>query len=261
MLKVLIWLLACLWMVGGLAFPAQADQNDLKEQIRQILKENPEIILEALAQEKVKLFELAADGNRMLQQKRWEDSIKRRAKDPFVPKLEGRLGWLGPKDAGITIVEYSDFLCSACSLGAEYAQELLEKYPKEVRLLLKHNPSGDLSRQIAVYFEAICRQDPKKAWDFAELIFQENGKVRKEKLAAVQNIVNGLGLDQARLAQDLADPALEELVKADAKEADQFDLHGTPTFLINGVPLEGAAPVDVFEDLFDLIGLKPCPAD
>lgn len=54
---------------------------------------------------------------------------------------------IGPKDAAVTITEFFDPSCEACRAYYPYVKQLLERYPTEVRLVLRyvafHNGSAE----------------------------------------------------------------------------------------------------------------------
>jgi len=241
-------LLATISLAASLAWAGQGDE-ELKKSLRRVLRENPELILEVLAEHKLELYKLAKDGAQEDQARRWEESLDKALERPLPMPLDEARPVIGPRNAPITILEYSDFLCGACSLGAQNVDKLMQKHPHEVRLQMKHNPSGDLARQLALYYEALGRQRPELAWRFAEAIFQSQEEIGRRKLEAVQEILAGLKVDQAQLSRDLADKSLEENIKKDEAEADNFKFQSTPTFLVNGVAITGAAPVNAFEQV------------
>ncbi len=244
---------ALLFLLAGImaAAPALAGDKDaeFKERLRQALKENPALILEVLEQNKTELYNIARRGAEEEQERRWRKNLAKALAHPLPVAPDESRPIIGPKGARFTVIEYSDFLCGACSLGAENIDKLLQMHPLEVRLQMKHNPSNDFSRQLAQYYEAIGRQDPGKAWRFAKTVFQRQEELRRRKLEAVQEIVAALKIDQAKLAKDLADKSLAESIKQDEAEADRYKFQSTPTFVINGVAITGAAPVKVFEQV------------
>ena len=237
------------------ALPCRAAETDavLKERIIKILKENPDILMEALSRDKEGLYKLAAQGGEMMRKSRWRSQVQRRVGNPLRPVIEPGRMLSGSPDAPFTVVEYTDFLCPACKVGFLNTKELVKKYPDKFKVYLKHNTSEGLGQDLACYFEAIGRQSQEKAWAFADAVFGDQKKVKKDKLAAVQDLVKKLGVDQAVLARDLADPAIKEMLKTDAKEAESFKLFGTPGFVIQGVPVEGAAPVSLFLEVAQIL--------
>ena len=248
-LALVVLFLAC-WAV-----PSRAADGDaaLKAQMIKILRENPEILMDALAKDKVGLYKLAAQGGDMLRKERWRKQVEKRADDPLRPKIEPGQAMLGSPDAPFTVVEYTDFLCPACRVGFGNSKSLVKMYPDKFKVYLKHNTSEGLGEDLACYFEAIARQSQDKAWAFAGEVFADQKTIKKDKLAAVQALVKKLGLDQAKLARDLADPAIKARIKADTKEAEKFKLFGTPGFVIQGVPVEGAAPVSLFLEVTQIL--------
>src|SRR5207244_4069419 len=47
---------------------------------------------------------------------------------------------LGPRDAAVTLVEFSDFQCPFCFQGAAQLNSLLKAYPTQLRLIFKQYP-------------------------------------------------------------------------------------------------------------------------
>ncbi len=227
----------------------ELSREAFKKRLRQALRDDPDLILEALWGRKVELYRLAREGARQEQRQRWKRGLAQAMKHPLTMLLDESRPVIGPDQAPYTIVEFSDFLCGACALGSQNLGRLMKKHPGQVRLQLKHNPGSELGRQLAVYYEAIGRQDPELAWRFAKLVFQRQEEVGRRKLEAVQEIVKELKVDQAQLARDLADKALARRIDADKAEAKRLKFLSTPTFVINGVAITGAAPVQAFEEV------------
>ncbi len=237
------------WMPG----PARAGDQQLEKQVRDILRQNPELLLEVIREHRGEVLRLVQQALREQRKKLWLKRIRAEIKKPRHPVLEpGRL-YLGPPDAPITVVAYSNFMCSHCATGDRTARLLVKKYPGQVRLLLKHSVHDELAKRLALYFMAIGRQDPAKAWRFADLVFANQNKLRKKKDDELEKIVSRLGLDRKRLYQDLADPELSRRITADTEEHERFGFNSTPTFLINGVSLRGAVPLPAFEEVIKLL--------
>ena len=57
------------------------------------------------------------------------------------------------------------------------------------------------------------------------------------------------GVDVAKAAKDAKSEGVKKKIDADIQEAESFDITGTPAYIINGVPLRGAYPVEAFEDI------------
>ena len=240
-------LLPCL----AAAAPARAEDPD-GEAIKAYIKAHPEVVMEALAQQKELLYDLVLQGRRVRQRRLWRADIKKGLANPLKPEVDPKRPRWGDPKAPMLIVEYTDFLCPACREGSFILERLMAKHPKRYQVVLKHRPSDDLSRQVALYYEAIARQDPEKARKFYDQMFLRQNDLAKNGLKVALEEVKALKLDQTRLARDLADPALAERLKQDDAEAKALHLGGTPAFVMAGVAIRGAAPLVIFEDVYNM---------
>lgn len=236
----------------GSALAKSKENSALKEEIRALLRDNPEIILEVLKENDVALFELIQKAAMKQQTQGEQRRITAEIKNPFEPEIEKGRPVRGNPDAPITIVVYDDFQCPFCARGAKTLDRVMEKYKGKVRMFLKHNPL-DIHKQAvpaALYFEAIAKQDQKKAWKFHDMAFQQQESL-KEGEKVLRKIAVSLNIDAKRLESDVKSQALKSIIEKDIKEAKKFGFNGTPTFLINGVSLRGAYPEQKFSEIIE----------
>ncbi len=161
--------------------------------------------------------------------------------------LEGR-PVLGPGDAPVTIVEYTDYGCPWC---AKYAEEtypkLIAAHGDKIRYSVRNFAVATLHPQAPKAAEAAeCAADQERFWDYHDLLFQNRTKldVPSLKVYAAQ-----LNLDGERFDTCLDSGEKTELVNADFQEGLANGVRGTPTFFLNGRRLVGAQPLEVFQAL------------
>jgi len=233
--------------------PSGRTSEELKEEIQEVLNKHPELVLDVLRQNKVSVYQIAQQGAKAdyenQQRKRWESELKK----PYKPVIDSSRPALGYSKAPIVIVAYSDFMCKYCKVGSETVENLLKKYPKKLRLIFKHRPHDEFSKKISLYFEAIGRQSALQAWEFHDMVFQNQEYVGQKEEKALEEIVGSLKIKKSKLKEDLKSPKLAKRIKDDIKEMDTFRLEGTPVYLVNGVAIHGAEPIEVFEEVIDLI--------
>jgi len=237
-------------LVLSLVRPAMA--GDEVEKVRSVLQEHPEILVDVLRQQGPALLEIVEGAARSRQEARERARFAAELAKPLSPDLSGGRISLGPEKAPVTIVEYSDFLCHYCGMASGTIKALLQRHPKDIRLFYKHFATGKNDVRAALYFEAIALQDPAKAWKFMDAVFANQKDVAEKGDEALDGLAKGLGVNMKRLAQDVKRKDLAERIKNDVKEARNFGFEGTPVFLVNGAPVRGAVPLEIFEDYVKL---------
>ncbi len=252
---------ASLLLAAILAVPASAaiSRDDLKK----ALEANPDLVLAALKKaDKAKFFEIIVESQQEFQKKKQIEEAKREEterenaiKNPLKPAITDASRQRGPKDAPITIVEYSDFQCPYCSAGYKNLEQLRKLHGDKLRVVFKNFPLNfhPLAMPAAQWFEALALQSPEKAWAFHDMMFENQSKLGEDYFKAV---TKDLGLDAAKAAKDAKSEAVAKKIEADMVEAKGFGIEGTPAYLINGVPLRGAYPVEAFEKIIAKLEAK-----
>ena len=67
----------------------------------------------------------------------------------------------------------------------------------------------------------------------------------------IMQIAKDVGLDTTKLKADIESPDCKAQVEGDMAELQKFHVNSTPSFFINGKPLNGALPKDAFKKLID----------
>lgn len=104
----------------------------------------------------------------------------------------------------------------------------------------------------ARYFEAIAKQSHEKAWAFHDRLY-ESPDLLKQGVDGMDSVVASLGLDVEQVRKDLVSDEITTQVQHDRTEAMSFGFQGTPAFLINGVSLRGAYPLEEFVQVIELV--------
>lgn len=231
--------------------------QSFEENLKKTLNEKPEIITKLIENNPGKFisaFQSAAKkGQAELAQKRQLDEKKQLEESfnkPLVPKIRKDELIRGTKGAPITIVEYSDFECPFCSRGYNTISEVLKKYDGKVQFIYKHLPLSFHPHAMVAskYYEALRIQNEKIAIEFHDKVFEKQRDLKKgEKF--LEALSKRLGANMSKLKKDLKSDKVKERIDEDMKEAAKFGMQGTPGFLINGVPLRGAYPLEKFDQI------------
>lgn len=154
----------------------------------------------------------------------------------------------GPANAPITIIEFSDFECPFCKRGASTMDQILKKYPNEVKLSFKHLPlpMHHNAKPAAKASYAASKQD--KFWEFHDALFENQQKLSEEFFIKT---AENLKLDVEKFKKDMNSPEAEKQIQEDMDLANKHGIQGTPGFFVNGVAVKGAYPFDYFKKIVD----------
>lgn len=147
--------------------------------------------------------------------------------DPERDHIRGRV------DAPLTLVEYADFECPFCSKATGSIAELREWLGKDLRYVFRHLPMEQVhphARAAALASEAAAAQG--RFWELADQMFAHSEALEPDDLRAY---AAEIGLDLDRFDEDLRTRRYEKRVDDDAIDAETSEVHGTPTFYVNGL--------------------------
>lgn len=165
----------------------------------------------------------------------------------------------GNPDAPVTIVEYSDFQCPYCARGFQTMEQVLEKYPEDVKFVFQHFPLTQIhpwAKPAAVAAECAANQSDEAFWTLHDAYFDNQGEL------SVGNVVErskeflaDSGIDLAQFEACAGDESSEAYqaaqaeVEAELAQGQELGVSGTPGFFVNGEFLNGAQPMSAFEPL------------
>ncbi|MFW5837312.1 MAG: thioredoxin domain-containing protein [Desulfovibrionaceae bacterium] len=240
---------------SGQAEPAAPSREMVRQEVETVLRENPKLLLDVLAEHKVELFDIVNAGVQAKREQEQKLQLAQELANPKEPAVNPERPRIGPENAPFLVVEYSDFLCPYCGRGAQTVKQFQANHPDEVAVYFKHLPLQESSLTPALYFEAIALQNEELAWKFHDLAFQHAREIAEGGEAYVQQLVGQLEgeLDQKRLAEDVQSEKVLERIARDAEEADKFSIQGTPSFLLDGVSIHGAQPLEHFEMVLEAV--------
>lgn len=161
---------------------------------------------------------------------------------------------MGPETATLTLIEYADFQCPTCAAYAPLLSQLSSAYPDDLRVVYRFfplqtiHPNATLAAQAA---EAAGRQG--KFWEMHDLLFAKQTDWNREANAhdKFTAYAASLGLDVEQFKTDIDSKEVKNRVAADYRSGAAARVNGTPTFFLNGEPLENPRGLDAFKAIID----------
>lgn len=156
----------------------------------------------------------------------------------------------GNNTSGITLIEYSDFQCPACSAYYSILKQLNQEFTDKILFAYRHFPlkqhaNAQLAARAA---EAASRQN--KFWEMHDLLFEHQGEWSDQKNAKEKFIeyAQSLNLDMERFKNDLTSKEIKQKVANDYNSGVRLGVNATPTFFLNGKKLQNIRSYEEFKN-------------
>ncbi len=220
--------------------PAEAGGSDinpqLRDQVLQIIRENPEAILETV----------------QTYQKKQQEA-QRKAQQSFLQQIKtnpkaviGTSPTKGAKNGKVLLMEFSDFQCPYCAKANETLKEFMAKHSDTVTLTYKHLPLTSIHAEALPAAKAAWAAGQQgKFWEFHDALFASQKQLGE---TLYQATAKSLGLDLAKFERDRTSSAAAAAINQDLEIAEKLGVEGTPFFVINGEPLTGAVQLSDLEE-------------
>ena len=202
----------------------KAEKAEISNLVRQYIKRNPEIILEAL-EDIQKREEIQKEKTQRTQLKLNEKFIERDIDDPI----------LGNPDGKIVITEFFDYQCGYCKRMLRILLDI-SKNNNDVKIILKEYPILGPVSTLAAQVALAAKKQNKYAEIHAALM-QLRGRLSEP---AVFQIAKEVGLTTEQLREDMMDPKILKHLTRTRELGKQLMIRGTPAFIINDTISPGA---------------------
>lgn len=158
---------------------------------------------------------------------------------------------LGPVDAPVVLIIYSDYRCPFCAkFSRDTEPQLIERYVNAGKLRIEWRDLpifGTQSVQAAKAGRAAAEQG--RFWEFNRAVYRhapDRGHAELTDKILLDRAREAEVPDLARFQTAVESDRLLPAVQQDIQEAVAIGAASTPVFLINDQPVVGAQPLDVF---------------
>lgn len=150
---------------------------------------------------------------------------------------------VGPTDAVVTVVEFSDFECPVCRALHDAVRNLLPNY-SQVRLVFKDFPLDQIhpwARTAALAGRCAYQQDPKAFWKMYDLIYDNQDVISAENAwGQMTDFAGRSGLNLDTFKACMASPEAGAVIDASRANGLELEVGSTPTIFVNGRRIVGA---------------------
>ena len=210
----------------GLALAQEITEDRIRELVVETLRQNPELVLEALQTLEARQAEaqaaaaaaaaaIIADERALLEH------------DPNAPVL-------GNPQGDVTLVEFFDYNCPYCRRAMPEIDALLAE-DGNIRLVLREWPILSEGSAIAARAALAARKQGKYA-DLHNALMGARAKLDEQ---SVLRIAGEVGLDVEQLKVDMQSPEVEEHIATSLRLAEALGFNGTPSFVVGDQLIPG----------------------
>lgn len=231
-------ILSLLCLIFSWSLPAQAASRispKLEQQVMQIIREHPEVVLESLV---------------AYQQQQRQQIVQ--SQQAFMQNLQinpqaviGNSPVTGSPNSKIVLVEFSDFECPYCAEANKTLKQFMEKHQDQVTLVYKHFPLTQIHAQAVPAAKAAwAALQQGKFWEYSDALFSDQKQLSEAKYL---DIATNLKLDLDKFKSDRA--LADNEILQDMQLAQKLGLTGTPFFVMNGESFSGAVQLSDMEEV------------
>jgi protein-disulfide isomerase len=171
---------------------------------------------------------------------------------PATIPTDNIAGAMGDPNAPVTIVEYTDFQCPFCQ---RHSQETLPQLVTDmiesgrIYYIMKDFPLDQLHPDARTAAAAArCAGDQDAFWEMHDAIFDNQANWAEQDAATVlAGIAAELSLDVDAYNDCMDSGKYDDAVQANLEEGMSLGVTGTPAFFIEGFPITGAQPYELFD--------------
>ena len=154
----------------------------------------------------------------------------------------------GPKNAPITLIEFSDFQCPFCKRTRPTIDQILSTYGDKVHYVFRDFPLSFHKDALLAHQAANCAGEQDKYWEYNAALWDNQQNLKRDNLLL---IAKSTTLNEGDFTKCLDSGEQAAEITKDTKDGANAGVTGTPAYFINGRFLSGAQPFEAFKEVID----------
>ncbi len=153
----------------------------------------------------------------------------------------------GNPDARVKVVEFIDFQCPACAIGATYLKTFFDRHPDDIYLQVRYFPLTNMHHHAmisALYSECAARQG--KFWALDELMMPQQSQWAQliSTEPVFQAMAAQVGMNIGQLNTCLASDDARRVINDEKSLGQSLGVVSTPTYFINNKMVVGTKSLE-----------------
>ncbi|MCG5054416.1 MAG: thioredoxin domain-containing protein [Myxococcales bacterium] len=173
-------------------------------------------------------------------------ALEKRYRKPEVVKVDTTgAPAKGATNARVTIVEFVDFECPHCKRIQPVLRQIVDEFPADVRVVMKHYPLGQHTNARLAASASVAAHLQGKFWPYSEKVWENSDFLTP---ALLETLAKDVGLDVARWRKDFESAETMKKVEADKAQGAGYGLRSTPTLYVNGKLFTDSRDIESLRD-------------
>jgi thiol-disulfide isomerase/thioredoxin len=160
------------------------------------------------------------------------EMLEKRFRTPRIPNIDvSTAPSKGAASGRVSVVEFVDYECPHCKHAQTLMRQLVEEYPKDVKVYFKHFPLSQHTNARLAAEAAVAAQKQGKFWAYSDKMWANSESLTP---AVIEKSATEIGLNMTRFKADLGSEAAKDRVQQDKALGTELGVNSTPSIYING---------------------------
>lgn len=165
--------------------------------------------------------------------------------------LIGTSATKGNPNAPIVLFKFSDFQCPYCAVAAGHMRDFVGNHEADMLYVYKHFPLTQIHPEAMPSAKAAwAAQQQGQFWLYHDGLFVNQNRLGEDLYV---ELAEAMQFDMEQFNRDRTSAEAEAAIQQDLELAQQLQLQGTPSFIMNDLLIPGGAPPQLFEEIFNQI--------
>lgn len=158
---------------------------------------------------------------------------------------------LSTSSATVTLVEFGDYQCPACSAYHPVVKQLILDFKDSLTFVFREfplsiHPNGSIA---ALAAQSAGKQG--KYWEMHNVLYEKQAEwsLGTDARKFILGYAKDIGLDVGQFTKDLDSVEIKNIVDRDTQDGNSLGVNATPTFYLNGEKLDNPGNLADFESL------------
>jgi protein-disulfide isomerase len=161
----------------------------------------------------------------------------------------------GDGKKGVTLVEYGDLQCPACTAYHPLVKQVVEKYKSDITFQYVNFPLVQLHQNAMAAHRAVeAASNQGKFWEMHDMLYEHSTEWNSSSnpFNVFQGYASQLGLNIDQFKSDYASSQVNDVINADMAQGRKLGVNSTPTFYIDGKKVDqNPQDLESFNKLID----------